>query len=301
MRQTLFPTAGSNRTSLSAAGQDGVGIPLILRIGVVRGIAAVASDEQLAELSRQLEDPIFGLVVKRSRGARDPNRGRPSLKFEALGLPASPFVTCNLPEIARLARGIAYRKRDIHGTSRPFIEISPPYHALALEIASVVNPKSWTICLDLRMSGKGVIPSAVVSFNVPENLTPPQIPEWAVTNLVEGVKVTHRFSFTVGSASNPFVQITVMQEGAIVLQLKVCLPLIDLFVKIARPEGPVQVELEKAIWQRLRYEQPDVDLEDAIWVDQSGCIAVKNHIARSSKKAFLDMLPSAIETRAVLD
>jgi hypothetical protein len=152
------------------------------------------------------------------------------------------------------------------------------------------------------MSEKGVIPSAVVSFNVPENLTPPHIPEWSVTNLVEGVKVTHRFSFTVRSAANPFVQIIVMQEGALVLQMKVCLPLIDLFVKITKPVGVVQIELEKAIWHRLRHQQEaEVDSEDAIWVEHSGCIAVKNHIARSSKEAFLDLLPFAIETCAVLD
>jgi hypothetical protein len=176
MRQTLFPTAFSavhgSRNSLSSADPDGNGIPLILRIGVVRGIATVACDEQPGELSRQLEDRIFSLAVKRSRAARDPSRTRVWFRFDPLGLLASLFVTCGLPEIARLARGMAYRKRDIQGTSLPFVEISPTYHALTLEIASVVDPKSRTICLDLRISGKGVIPSAVVFFNVPENLTP---------------------------------------------------------------------------------------------------------------------------------
>jgi hypothetical protein len=88
-----------------------------------------------------------------------------------------------------------------------------------------------------------------------------------------------------------------------VLDVKVCLPLIDLFVRTTQDDPSKAKEaLTSAIRMKLRHQHEErVELDDAVWVAQEGSIAVRNHVARSSKKEFLALLASANETRAVLD
>jgi hypothetical protein len=291
MKQILFPSRGldDDRTVLVADYPDTSGVPLLLRIGVAKSIASIATAEQLAGLP----DPLLDLVAR--SGPRAP-------RAKSAPPPVSPFIACSITELSRLAAALAYRStggnQDVLGVKRPFVAISPPFHALTVEIASVVSPVQKSVCLDLRISGKGIIPSIAVIVSVSEDLTPPMVPQWHVKQLTEGVNVTRRFCFTVESPRIPLARIHIQQEDADILDIMVCLPLIDLFVRAVLDEK----ELERAIWEKLKYEQEAcVDLDDALWLASCGCIAVKNRVARASKRAFLAMLPSATVTRAVID
>jgi hypothetical protein len=294
MRQTLFVKRNeANKTTFTTDSADTVDIPLILKVGLAQSIAQISTQEQMRDLADEFNNPLYAVVVKQKARAKSE-------------IPASPFVTCELSSLAVLASALTFRERagkDVLGVSRPFVEISPAWHAMTVEMASLVSPKNRSVCLDLRLSGKGVIPSLVVSVQVPETLTPPQVPEWAIADLTEGTKVTHRLCFTVRSAENPFAQILIRHEKADVLDIKVCLPLIDLFVRTTQDEPSKAKEtLTSEIWLKLRHQQEErVELDDAVWVAREGCVAVRNHVARSSKKAFLALLASANETRAVLD
>jgi hypothetical protein len=290
MKQTLFPaiyrSIEGDRTTMAADVPDDAGVPLLVRAGVAKSIATIAAPEQLSGLP----DPLLTLVARSGPRARTPSG------------PVSPFIACSVSELGRLASALAFRasrgKTDVIGVRRPFVAVSPPFHALTVEVASVVSAVRKSLCIDLRISGKGVIPSIVVIIRVPESLTPPLVPEWHVKHLIEGVNVTRRFRFTVENPKLPFADIRIRQEDVDILDIRVCLPLIDLFVRTV----PEEKELERAIWEKLKYEQEQkVDSDDAIWVTPSACIAVKNKVARASQKALLALLQSAAVTCAVLN
>ena len=215
-------------------------------------------------------------------------------------IPLSPFLHVNVIDLGLLASGLYYPSTlpvtSIGGKRREFIEISPVYHALTVEISSTVVPSDRSLSVELRLSAKGVVPSLSVSFNVPVSLTPPQVPEWSINSLNEGSKVTQNYTFTINKLTNPFGLIHIVQDGANVLDIKVCLPLIDMFDMIT-PDP----DIERNIWQALRFQRTNVPLKDAMWVNGEGCIAVKNNVARASSEELLNMIPSAIETHAVVD
>ncbi|KAK8875947.1 hypothetical protein M9Y10_006125 [Tritrichomonas musculus] len=285
-------------------------ISILLKIQLVSALSAISSESDLDDIVQELTQPIYMLAMQNGMKMRQQqNESRPSGRKESLSpstvpqknsIPLSPFIHINVIDLGLLASGLYYPSTlpvaSIGGKRREFIEISPVYHALTVEIATVVVPSDRSLSIELRLSAKGVIPSLSVSFNVPVTLTPPQVPEWSINSLNEGSKVTQNYTFTINKLINPFGMIHIVQDGASVLDIKVCLPLIDMFEMIT-PDP----DIERNIWQALRFQRTNVPLKDAMWVSTEGCIAVKNNVARASSEELLNMIPSALETHAVVD
>ncbi|KAH0787037.1 hypothetical protein GPJ56_009035 [Histomonas meleagridis] len=312
MKEVLFPnnSATSEPINLKFTTTAENQIPLLLQVALVYAmVVKLGFFDEIDELKEEMSDPLFQLAVAQGKAqmANTMNmrrvQRRPSFldaKLQANSSelpPASPFICCSVIDLGLLASSLCPQSLTTNLTvNRDFVEISPVYHAMTIEIASIVDPIQRSICLDLRVSTKGVVPSVTITLDVPITLSLPQVPEWIIKGLQEGTKVTHRFSFTAEKLDNPFAMISVIQENVHVLDIKVCLPLIDTFRKIEPPK-----ELMVCMWDKLRYQRENIDLPDAMWTSQFGCIAVRNGVARSNSEQFLDMLPSAFKTCSVVN
>lgn len=278
-------------------------IPMLIKIQLVSSLSMISTDEDLDDIYDRLSQPIFKIALQNGVRNRSTGKSRSSLPANASlqsTIPLSPFLHVDVIDLGLLASGLYYPTTlpvaSTNGKIRDFVEISPVYHALTVEMASVVVPTDRSLSIELRLSAKCVVPSLSVSFNVPITLTPPQVPEWSINGLNEGSKVTQTYSFTVNQLINPFAMIHIEQDGANVLDIKVCLPLIDLFDKIQPDE-----DISKNIWQNLHYQQKNIHLSDGMWVSHEGIIAIKDGVARATSEEFLNMIPSANETHAVVE
>lgn len=317
MKQTLFSNSQKSGQLLTTTKNEfkmsdkDDSISILLKIQLVSALASITTDEDLDDIIQELSQPIYMLAMQNGNKKKQQqlnsstNQNRksslsPSDLVEQQTIPLSPFLHVNVIHLGLLAAGLYYPSTlpvtSIGGKRREFIEISPVYHALTVEISSIVVPSDRSLSIELRLSAKGVVPSLSVSFNVPVSLTPPQVPEWSINSLNEGSKVTQNYTFTINRLTNPFGLIHIVQDGASVLDIKVCLPLIDMFDMIT-PDP----DIERNIWQALRYQRTNIPLKDAMWVSHEGCIAVKNNVARASSEELLNMIPSAIETHAVVE
>ena len=297
------------RSKFQITGESNDSLPSLLKFELVRSFVQIAPKDEIDSISSLLNQPIYKIIIERAIEQREKlqkeTRRRASTPSSTLQNideepPIPPFICCDVTEVGQIAYALAYPSSgstlDFQGVHRDFVEVSPIYHALTIEIASVIVPKYRSLCLDLRLSAKGVVPSITIIFQVPATLTPPQVPEWTITDLNEGSKVTKRFSFTVNNLSNPFAMIRVEQEGVRVLEIKVCLPLIDFFRKV-EPDR----DIAKYIWNGLHHEKKGVKLPNSIWVSPQGVIAVRRGITRATEAEYLDMLASAQETRATIE
>lgn len=312
IKECLFPSRFNQQTTSTTftlpESSAKSSIPLLMQLGLVRSLATIGEPEELQDIKDQLENPLYKMVYEQAVQqkeitAQNKNHRHSSLSGQLESEEAPPisaFFCCDVVDIGMLSAALEFPsslpRSDFLGVERPFIEISPVYHAMTIEIASTMIPKYRSLCVDLRISSKGIVPAIDVFLDVPISLTPPQVPVWSVKDINEGSKVTHRFSFTVNRMENPFALIRVCQQDTIVLTIKVCLPLIDLFEKVHPDEW-----LTRCIWQKLMFEKKDVDLPDSTWVSPQGCISVKNKVARASQAEYLDLLYSAIDTCSVVD
>lgn len=261
-------------------------LPTMIRIELAHVISALAQGEELEDIEDLLKAPLLSSFTK--------------LPLNTNALPINPFMLCHNTTIGSLAAALEFPSHvtsfDFLGISRKFTRISPESHALCVEIASTVTGKHKSMALDIRLSVKQFSPDITVYFDIPTSFTPPRTQDWHITDLDRGSKVTRRITFTANKMNNPFISIRAEKEGHTVLNLKVCVPILDMFDKID-PNG----EVASNLWHKMRFEKTGVNLPDSMWVCWNGCVGVKNGVARADEESFLKMLPSAFTTTAVLD
>ena len=298
MQETLLPAvfkcSEDPRTVAVPERPDGVDIPLVMKLCLLRSIFILANTEEMNHMQQFLTDPIWAMTaqnaLKEKQAPRDDQ------------VPISPFAMLDLIDIERICLAVEVPQKppqtDFLGIHRPFVEISPAYHALTVEISTVITRLTRSLCIDLRLSTKRMVPDVSVSLLVPPTLSPSYVAPWVISELKEDTTVMHRFSFTVHDLKSPYARICVTQAGATVMDVRICLPLIDLFLHIEpTPENA------RDIWNRMHREHPHrVDLSDGVWfMPNEGSIAVRSNVARSTRKCLLKLLPSIKTTSTVIE
>ena len=298
MQETLLPAVFKSsedpRTIAVAERPDGVDIPLVMKLSLLRSIIILANAEEMNSMKQFLTDPIWEMTARNAlREKQAPNND---------ALPISPFSMLDLIDIERICLAIEVPHKpaqtDFLGIHRPFVEISPAYHALTVEISTVVTRITRSLCVDLRLSTKRMVPDVSVSLFVPPTLTPGYVAPWVISELKEDGTVMHRFPFTVHDLKNPYARICITQAGTTVMDVRVCLPLIDLFTHI-EPKS----ETARDIWNRMHREHNrPVDLADGVWfIPNEGSIAVRSNVARATRKCLLKLIPSIKTTSTVIE
>ena len=259
-------------------------LPTVLRVSLVRILTNLAQGDELEEIEEELKSPLLAPFIK--------------APMTTDVIPVNPFSFCTNSSIGMLAAALEFPSTNVSsnflGVTRQFTTVSPSSHALCIEIASNVVGKHKSVSLDVRVSVKQLTPSLSIYFDLPPDFTPPHVEDWHITDLDRGSKVTRRITFTANKMSNPFMNIRAEMEGQVVMNLKVVIPLIDLFDKVD-PNSAVS----KHLWSLMKCEKKNIPLPDSMWVCWNGCVIVKDGVARADEESYLDMLPSAFNTTAV--
>lgn len=258
-------------------------LPLLLRVGLTRCIGALAQPDELEDIDEEMKAPLISSF-----------KAGPLTGEELL---VDPFFLCTSKDIGYLSNGISdINKLQSFSVSRPYTRVSPTSHALNVEVASQITAKNKSIALDVRLSVQQLTTSLKVYFDIPSNFTPNQISPWVIADLNAGSKINHTITFTSNKMTNPNIGIRVEQDGQEVLNIKLCVPIIDMFYKIDHDD-----EVAKHIWGKLPCQGNADGLKDGMWVCWNGCVGIKNGIARSDVPAFLKMLPSSSQTVSIIE
>lgn len=271
IKQILYPKQATNTASFICT--DFEELSNTVKILLAQTLLSLSDEEE----TEAFHDPIF---IPRDLSEDE--------------IPINPFFFCDPVEIAQLSCAHNYEVKM--SISREFKVVSPDFHCLSVEIASLVVPKHIGMSIDIRLSSKSLIPNMAVQVFVPTTFTPTKAENWEIADLQPSRKVNRSFGFTVNSVLNPWMLIKAVQENAVLIELKICLPVIDLFSACS----PTVVE-QDAIWHQLKHTKSGFSLEDSVWVFQDNVIAVRNGIARANKLELLRLLSSAKVTNAVVE
>ena len=256
-------------------------LSLTLKIPLIISLYQISNFEEIEDISELLNDPLL-INFK---------------NYQSLNkLLISPYYICSSIDIGDLAYALQYPLNQFltFNKERSFQRISPDNHSINVEISSNVNYFTRSFSFDLRISSKNSIPLNV-SLEVPDSFTPPLVSDWLISNLSSNINVTRKYSFTANKLNSTFINLIIKQENSIVLNLKICIPLIDMFNQINNSN-----HLTDIIFEKLSFEKNNINIENKTFVSYLGCISIKNNIARADKIEFLDMLSSYSQISAII-